>query len=98
MKANKEFKQVRSEFGAHLRKVRESREMSAYALAKAAGVAESTISRLERGMFFPSVEQLIELLHVLDYELDFRPIETKPQAKTIPVVYPVVEEIIVSGR
>lgn len=48
-------------FGAHLRKLREKRNLSQNALADAAGLTRAYISQLENGLAVPSLTTVLRL-------------------------------------
>jgi len=54
------------DLGRRLRRLRESRDLSMKALATAAGVSESFVSQVERGMANPSVASLRRLAEALE--------------------------------
>lgn len=56
--------------GARVRVVRQRAGLSQAQLAERAGVANETISRLERGSFEPSLSTLIAVADVLEVDLD----------------------------
>lgn len=63
-------------FGARLKEIRKSRNLTQAQLAETIDVEEASISRIERGQRFPQKENLVKLAKALNTEIkeffDFR--------------------------
>lgn len=57
--------------GRRIKEARKHAGLSQAALAEKVGVSTGTISTIERGVNFPSVEVLIEILNILDTTADY---------------------------
>ncbi len=63
-------KEVNIAFGKQLRELRESNNLSQEALANAAEISISQISRLERGLLNPTLSTIIQLSSALEVPIE----------------------------
>lgn len=58
------------QFGTHLRKIREERELSQQQLADMSNIAKITIQRIENGKFAVTIDVLFSISKALDMTLE----------------------------
>ncbi|MCB2407016.1 helix-turn-helix domain-containing protein [Hymenobacter lucidus] len=56
-------------FGLHLRRLRQARKLTQYALADYADISRPTVQRIEKGETAASLDVLLALAHALDIPL-----------------------------
>ena len=61
---------IKQTIGLHIQTYRESAGLTRKELGKRVGISSGSISRIERGITFPSLENLIRILNVLDVPAD----------------------------
>lgn len=61
---------IEKEIKMDLKKLREEKKISQASLAKAAGIAQSTVCYIETGKKNPSIKTVIKLANALDLDLN----------------------------
>lgn len=60
----------RKNFGLYMKKCREAKKMTQKDLAEAIGVQIKSISSIERGLIYPSTDNLFHIARILDMSID----------------------------
>ena len=60
---------VKKKLGENIRRLRRSRSMKQHELAELVGVEDKTISRIEVGGNYPSMDLLVRISNVLNYDI-----------------------------
>ncbi len=60
---------IKKLFGKRLQEIRKSKKITQEALAELMGIETASLSNIERGKYFPSVENLEKILSILKIDL-----------------------------
>ena len=60
---------IKKLFGKRLQEIRKSKKITQEALAELMGIETASLSNIERGKYFPSVENLEKILFILKIDL-----------------------------
>jgi len=72
-------------FSEKLKELRKAKGLTQDALSRAAGLAHSTVPKLEQGGIYPSWETAVKLANALDVSLDaFKDVDDAPAAPDEP--------------
>ncbi len=82
MLPNEKLTEARNAIGTDLKLLREKRRLTKEQLANQVGYTTSTISRIEAGRFFPTMGQLLTILHELDCKFTLVENESDSSAKS----------------